>query len=144
MKTCPFCAEEIQDAAIVCKHCGRDLLVTHPEPIAGSVPAAGDSLACEKCKARPMLATKVRRYSPALVVIGYTMWVPVALFFLLVTLGSFMASRSLGSSNLGAPEGCVMVGLYAVCLPLLIVGLLLTRRKRVWRCASCGYIFDRA
>lgn len=37
MKTCPFCAEEVQDAAIVCKHCRRDLVATMAKPRAGRI-----------------------------------------------------------------------------------------------------------
>lgn len=54
------------------------------------------------------------------------------------------AGAALGTGAVGLIGTFFFVAAYVVLIPLLIVGFVLTLTKKVWKCASCGYFYDRA
>src|SRR5579859_5875552 len=118
----------------------------NPPPI---IPAGQKAwfLTCEKC-AGQMEATKINRFDGCLVALGYCLVIPslLGLIGVLFVTGAAMHAPDTKPDE-AASVAVVGAGFLVVCfviaLPLLIIGCILTLKKKVWRCRSCKYVFER-
>jgi hypothetical protein len=103
---------------------------------------------CEKCGGAQMLPAKTFRFSAGLVVIGFVL---IALSLTALGLAPLLVPRVVADGTATALARFHAVAtmsqialLVSIGIPGVVGGLLLIRRKKVWRCGGCGYGSERA
>ncbi len=118
-KSCPFCAEDVLEEAIKCKHCGSMLdgsAAQQNEAPVASQPKKGKTPTCQHCDGEMAKKTKAKHSRLLVLFLG------VVGIILIVTVVAWF---------IGLPM-------------VLIAFIMLFGTKKFWKCKNCGAVLERA
>jgi hypothetical protein len=90
-----------------------------------------------------MIATTIPKHGAGLRLVGYVLAVPSAFLLLIITVTLFIRPGGAADPGMAGAAGCVSAIFYGLLIIPLAISLVLLGNRKVWKCKTCGYVFDR-